>query len=52
MSTATSRGALLGGSVPAASAEEAMSEALTRLGARLQTRPDGETGERKNWMIH
>jgi len=52
VSTTTSRGALLVGSVPAATAEEAMSEALTRLGARLQTLPDGETGERKNWIIH
>ncbi len=47
-----SRGALLVGSVPVADAEEAMAEALTRLGSRLHSLPDGETGKRRNWIIH
>lgn len=29
-----------------------MADALARLGNRLHTLPDGETGERKNWIIH
>ena len=46
------RGALLVGSIPAADAEQAMTEALMRLGPQLHALPDGETGERQNWIIH
>lgn len=46
------RGALLVGSIPAPDAEQAMAEALTRLGPQLHALPDGETGERRNWIIH
>jgi hypothetical protein len=45
-----SRRVHLVGSIPAGSAEEAMREAVTRLGDRLATLPDGETGERGNWV--
>ena len=47
----TARGALLVGSVPVDSAEEAISLALSKLGNRLHSVPDGETGERQNWII-
>ncbi|HEU5473437.1 MAG TPA: hypothetical protein VFV67_22565 [Actinophytocola sp.] len=40
------------GSFPAADAEQAMREAATRLGSRLRTLPDGETGDRRNWIVH
>jgi hypothetical protein len=40
------------GSIPAPDAEQAMAEALTRLGPQLHALPDGETGERRNWIIH
>lgn len=49
---APTRGALLVGSVPADSAEEAISLALGKLGGRLHSMSDGETGERRNWIIH
>lgn len=49
---ATTRGALLVGSVPADSAEDAISLGLSKLGGRLHSMPDGETGERRNWIIH
>ncbi len=49
---ATPRSAHLVGSTPFASADEAMDLALTRLDGRLRTLPDGETGERRNWIIH
>ena len=52
MAGAEARGAHLVGSIPAASAESAMSDALDRLGERLHTLPDGETGRRKDWIIH
>ncbi len=47
-----SRSAHLVGSTPFESADEAMQLALTRLDGRLHTLPDGETGERRNWIIH
>ena len=47
-----SRIAHLVGSIPLDSAEEAMTEALERLGPNLRWLPDGETGERTNWIIH
>lgn len=40
------------GSLPGPSPEEAMRTALTRLGPFLRTLPDGETGERQDWIIH
>lgn len=49
---ATPRFAHLVGSTPFDSADEAMDLALTRLAGRLRTLPDGETGERRNWIIH
>jgi hypothetical protein len=39
------------GSLPAGDAEQAMREAITRLGDRLRTLADGETGERLNWVV-
>lgn len=48
----TGRGAHLVGSLPGATAEEAMSDALDRLGPSLRSLPDGETGHRRNWIIH
>ena len=46
------RGVHLVGSIPADSAEAAMREATRRLGPRLASLPDGETGERKDWIVH
>ncbi len=46
------RSAHLVGSLPGDSAEQAMGDALHRLGPRLQSLPDGETGARRNWIIH
>ena len=40
------------GSIPAEDPEDAMDLALSRLGPHLRTLPDGETGERRNWIIH
>ena len=40
------------GSIPADDAEEAMRTVTQRLGDCLQTLPDGETGERRNWCGH
>jgi hypothetical protein len=40
------------GSYPAATAEEAMREMLDRASAHLAYLPDGETGERKDWIVH
>lgn len=40
------------GSIPLADADEAMSTALAQLGPFLQALPDGETGERRDWIIH
>jgi hypothetical protein len=50
--TATGRWAHLVGSTPFENADEAMELALTRLHGRLRTLPDGETGERRDWIIH
>jgi hypothetical protein len=46
------RQAHLVGSIPAPTAAEAMAVAMDRLGPLLATLPDGETGERRNWIIH
>lgn len=46
------RAAHLVGSIPMDDAEAAMSVALDRLGPHLHTLPDGETGERSDWIIH
>lgn len=46
------RSAHLVGSIPLEDAETAMSAALGRLGPHLRTLPDGETGERSDWIIH
>lgn len=43
-------GALLVGSVPLANAEEVFQAASTNLGDRLRRIPDGETGDRINWI--
>lgn len=48
----TERSVHLVGSVPAANAEAAMREVLTRLGPYLRYVSDGETGERGNWIVH
>lgn len=40
------------GSMPGDTPEEAMHAALERLGPHLRTLPDGETGERRDWIIH
>jgi hypothetical protein len=40
------------GSLPFADAREAMGESLDRLGKTLPYVPDGETGERKDFVIH
>lgn len=45
------RGVHLVGSIPAQNAEQAMQEAVTRLGNRLSTLPDGETGDRRDWIV-
>jgi len=45
------RRAHLVGSIPAATAADAMRLAVKRLGPDLDYLPDGETGERRNWVI-
>ncbi len=45
------RRAHLVGSIPAASAADAMRLAVSRLGPDLGYLPDGETGVRRNWVI-
>ncbi|MDQ3733657.1 MAG: hypothetical protein M3400_06600 [Actinomycetota bacterium] len=45
------RRAHLVGSIPGDSAGEAMQLAMTMLGPHLQSLPDGETGERRNWIM-
>lgn len=45
------RDAHLVGSLPGSTARQAMSTALDVLGPRLRSLPDGETGERRNWII-
>lgn len=47
----TDREAHLVGSLPGSTAAEAMSSALRILGPHLRSLPDGETGERRNWVI-
>lgn len=46
------RHAHLVGSIPATDAGAAMRLAMEKLGPWLRTLPDGETGERRNWIIH
>jgi len=45
------RHAHLVGSIPGENPEAAMRLAMTTLGPRLRSLPDGETGERRNWII-
>ena len=45
------RRAHLVGSIPAATAVRAMRLAVERLGPELDYLPDGETGDRRNWVI-
>ena len=52
MEAAVARSAHLVGSLPGGDADDAMRVALTTLGSSLRTLPDGETGERHNWIIH
>lgn len=40
------------GSLPGDSADEAMAAALDALGPRLRSLPDGETGARRDWIVH
>ncbi len=47
-----SRSAHLVGSLPGDDARDAMQLAVGKLGDRLRTLPDGETGERHHWIIH
>lgn len=47
----TSREAHLVGSLPGPTPAAAMAAALEVLGPHLRTLPDGETGERRNWVI-
>jgi hypothetical protein len=49
---AVTRSAHLVGSLPAEDTDDAMRLALNELGPRLRWLPDGETGERRNWIIH
>jgi hypothetical protein len=46
------RAAHLVGSLPGDSADDAMRLAVANLGTTLNSLPDGETGERHNWIIH
>ena len=48
----TPRGVHLVGSVPMASAEEVLTAVSAVLGPHLKRIPDGETGERLNWVGH
>jgi len=48
----TTRAAHLVGSTPFTDADEAIAIAFDRLGGHLHTVPDGETGDRRNWIIH
>ncbi len=45
------RSTLLVGSIPAGSAEEAMTQAMREVGPHLRYLPDGETGERDRWVV-
>lgn len=44
-------GVHLCGSVPLGNASEVFIQAATRLGAHIRRIPDGETGERDNWVV-
>lgn len=46
------RSAHLVGSLPGDDTNDAMHLAVTHLGSRLRSLPDGETGHRHNWIIH
>jgi hypothetical protein len=52
MEAAVARSAHLVGSLPVNDADDAMRLALGTLGSSLRSLPDGETGERHNWIIH
>lgn len=52
MEVAVARSAHLVGSLPGDDADDAMRLALATLGSTLRSLPDGETGERHNWIIH
>lgn len=47
----TTRQAHLVGSIPGQTPEEAMRLAMSVLGPHLRSLPDGETGDRRNWII-
>ena len=49
---AITRSAHLVGSIPADDTHDAMGLAISQLGPRLRWLPDGETGNRRNWIIH
>ncbi|MBA2311080.1 MAG: hypothetical protein H0W01_17695 [Pseudonocardiales bacterium] len=40
------------GSIPGDDTAAVMRGAAQRLGGRLRMLPDGETGERRNWIVH
>jgi len=40
------------GQSPGDDTNDAMHLAVTHLGSRLRSLPDGETGHRHNWIIH
>ncbi len=46
------RGVHLVGSIPAEGAAEAMHTATHNVGQHLRTLPDGEPGERRDWIVH
>lgn len=46
------RFAHLVGSLPGDTPEEAMTTALERVGPQLRWLPDGETGSRRDWIVH
>ncbi len=48
---ATDRAAHLVGSLPGATPSEAMKTALQIVGPFLRSLPDGETGDRRNWIV-
>lgn len=52
MEAAVTRSAHLVGSLPGDDTDDAMRLAVTHLGSKLRYLPDGETGDRHNWIIH
>ncbi len=40
------------GSIPGDDAEHVMRGTVARLGERLRMIPDGETGQRRDWIVH